>query len=67
VDLPLGETLTLTVTSDHDDELHAHGFEVEVPVKAGVPTQVNLAAKDPGVFEVELHEPALTLLTVAVR
>jgi hypothetical protein len=52
-----GETLTLTVTSDHDDELHAHGFEVEVPVKAGVPTQVNLAAKDPGVFEVELHEP----------
>ena len=67
VDLPLGETLTLTVTRDHDDELHAHGFDVEVPLKAGVPTQIALTGKTPGVYEVELHEPALTLLTVAVR
>ena len=67
VDLPVGQTLTLVVTSDHDDELHAHGFEVEVPLKAGVPTSVTLTGKDAGVFEVETHEPALTLLTVAVR
>ncbi|HEY6741358.1 MAG TPA: hypothetical protein VI110_03295 [Lapillicoccus sp.] len=67
VDLPVGEMLTVVVTSDHDDELHAHGFEVEVPLKAGVPTTITLTGKDPGVFEVELHEPALTLLTVAVR
>jgi hypothetical protein len=67
VDLPVGQLLTLVVTSDHDDELHAHGFEVEVPLKAGVPTQVALTGKDPGVYEVEVHHPALTLLTVAVR
>ena len=67
VDLPVGETLTLVVTSDHDDELHAHGFEVEVPLKAGVPTQLSLTGKQPGLYEVETHEPALTLLTVAVR
>ena len=67
VDLPIGQTLTLTVTSDHDDELHAHGFDVEVPLKAGVPTSITLTGKDAGVFEVETHEPALTLLTVAVR
>ncbi len=67
VDLPVGATLTLTVTSDHDDELHAHGFEVEQNIKAGVPTTITITGKDPGVFEVELHEPALTLLTVAVR
>ena len=24
-----GQTLELVVTSDHDDELHAHGFDVE--------------------------------------
>ena len=59
VDLPVGQLLTLVVTSDHDDELHA--------LKAGVPTQVALTGKDPGVYEVELHHPALTLLTVAVR
>ena len=67
VDLPVGANLTLTVTSDHDDELHAHGFEVEQDITAGVPTTITLTGKDPGVFEVELHEPALTLLTVAVR
>ena len=38
VDLPVGETLTLVVSSDHEDDLHALGFEVEVPLKAGVPT-----------------------------
>jgi plastocyanin len=67
VDLPVGQTLTLVVTSDHDDELHAHGFDVEVPLKAGVPASITLTGKDAGVFEVETHEPALTLLTVAVR
>jgi hypothetical protein len=67
VDLPLGSTLELVVTSDHDDELHAHGFEAEAALKAGVPATLRLTAKETGVFEVETHEPALTLLTVAVR
>ena len=67
VDLPVGQTLTLVVTSDHDDQLHAHGFEVEEDIKAGVPASIALTGKDPGVYEVELHHPALTLLTVAVR
>lgn len=67
VDLPVGSTLDLVVTADHDDELHAHGFNVEAPLKAGVPTTLRLTAKDPGVYEVETHEPALTLLSVAVR
>ena len=67
VDLPVGQTLTLVVTSDHGDQLHAHGFEVEEDIKAGVPATIALTGKDPGVYEVELHHPALTLLTVAVR
>ena len=48
VDLPVGQTLTLVVTSDHDDELHAHGFEVEEDIKAGVPTTVALTGKEAG-------------------
>ncbi len=67
VDLPVGQTLTVVVTSDHADELHAHGFEVEQEIAAGVPGTIALTGKDPGVYEVELHHPALTLLTVAVR
>jgi hypothetical protein len=67
VDLPVGQSLTLVVTTDHDDELHAHGFEIETQVRANMPTTITLTGKEPGVFEVELHEPALTILTVAVR
>ena len=63
---PSVSTLELVVTSDHDDELHAHGFDQE-QLKAGVPTTLRLTGTDPGVYEVETHEPALTLLTVAVR
>lgn len=67
VELAVGQTLELTVTSDHDDELHAHGFDAEAPLKAGVPATISLTGRSAGVYEVETHEPALTLLTVAVR
>jgi len=67
VDLKVGEKLTLVVTSDHDDELHAHGFDVEGTLKAGTPTTVVLTGTEPGLFEVETHEPALRLMMVAVR
>ncbi len=67
VDLAVGATLTLVVTSDHDDQLHAHGFDVEAKLTAAKPTTIALTGRDPGVFEVETHHPALTLVTVAVR
>jgi plastocyanin len=67
VDLKVGETLTLIVTSDHDDEIHAHGFEVEGELKAGVPSTVTVTGTEPGLFEVETHEPPLRLMMIAVR
>ena len=67
VDLAVGATLTLVVTSDHDDQLHAHGFDVQAKLTAAKPTTIALTGRDPGVFEVETHHPALTLVTVAVR
>ncbi len=67
VEVPIGTTLELVVTSDHDDELHAHGFDAEATLKAGVPTTLRLTPTEPGVYEVETHEPPLTLLSIAVR
>ncbi|HET7399997.1 MAG TPA: hypothetical protein VFJ94_15890 [Intrasporangium sp.] len=67
VELAAGDRLVLVVTSDHDDELHAHGFDVSAALKAGVAATVTLSGATPGVYDVETHEPALTLLTVAVR
>ena len=67
VDLAVGETLTLIITSDHDDELHVHGFEVEAALESGRPTSVTVTGKAPGVYEVETHEAGLRLLKIAVR
>ncbi len=58
--------MTLVVTSDHDDEVHAHGFELELPMKANVPVTMMLKGGAPGVYEVEMHHPALTLMKIAV-
>ncbi len=67
VDLAVGETLTLIVTSDRDDDLHVHGFEVQATLVPGRPTSVTLTGEAPGVYEVETHDTALRLLKIAVR
>ena len=67
VDLAVGESLTIAVTSDHDDTLHAHGFEVAKDIKAGTQAEVTIKGAQTGSFEFELHSPELRLFTVAVR
>ncbi|GAB3434590.1 hypothetical protein GCM10027517_02840 [Phycicoccus ginsengisoli] len=67
VDLRVGETITLVVTSDHADQLHVHGFDIERQLPAGRPVSVELTGQSPGVYEVETHEPGLRLLKLAVR
>lgn len=68
VDLAVGETLRLLVTSDGGSAIHTHGLgDIEAPLTPGEPTTVDLVGDVPGVYEVELHDPDLLLLQVAVR
>jgi hypothetical protein len=67
VSLAVGNTLTLVITSDRDNTLHAHGFDVEAHLGAGQPTTVTLTGQTPGSYEVETHDPELRLLVVNVR
>jgi hypothetical protein len=67
VDLGIGESLTLTVTSDHADQLHLHGFEIEKDLVAGQPLSVTVTGSQPGIYEVETHHPELRLLKIAVK
>jgi plastocyanin len=67
VEIRSGQTLRLVVTTDHDDELHAHGYDVERELVAGQPTTVDLTGAPPGLYAVETHHPELSLLQVAVR
>jgi hypothetical protein len=67
VEVPLGSQIQLQVTSDVDDELHVHGFDVEEPLEAGRTTVLKLTADQQGVFEVETHETELELVQLEVR
>ncbi len=67
VKIPLGSAVELQVTSDVDDEVHVHGYEVEQPLAAGVTTTIELQADEKGLYEVEMHETGLELLQLEVR
>jgi heme/copper-type cytochrome/quinol oxidase subunit 2 len=57
IDVEVGQTIVLKVTSDEHDEVHAHtegdGYELEVPAGTTVTGEFELNA--PGSYEVESH------------
>jgi heme/copper-type cytochrome/quinol oxidase subunit 2 len=67
VDVPAGTPVHLTVTADRTTQLHVHVVNIEKPVTAGTPTTVTFTPTQPGVYEVELHDPDLLLVKLAVR
>lgn len=69
IDVARGTTVTLHVTSDADDEIHAHtagdGYELEV--RAGQPATGSFVASDVGSFEVESHHLDKVIAILNVR
>ncbi len=57
IDVSVGQEVILQVTSDQDDEIHAHtgGNGYELRVKAGQPITGSFTVPGPGSFEVESH------------
>jgi hypothetical protein len=57
INVQVGQKVILNVTSDTDDEIHAHiggdGYQLAVP--AGRPTKGSFTLESPGSFEVESH------------
>ena len=66
VELARGTTLILRITADHTDEVHVHGYDIEIPVGSGAPVTRQIVLDEVGRFEVESHEPALTILQLVV-
>ena len=67
VEVPRGATVRLVVTSDVDDEIHVHGYDVAGEVEAGRPSATGFVADQSGLFEVETHETELALVQLEVR
>jgi FtsP/CotA-like multicopper oxidase with cupredoxin domain len=69
IDVDLGQTIVLNVTSDEADEIHAHtdgdGYELEVP--AGKKVTGEFAINGPGSYEVESHHLEKTIVILNAR
>ncbi|MEQ1872897.1 MAG: hypothetical protein ABL953_04140 [Ilumatobacteraceae bacterium] len=63
----LGTEVTLTITSpDADDEIHAHGIDIEQEVAAGESTTFTFVADTVGAIEVESHVTDDLLVVIEV-
>jgi hypothetical protein len=68
VEVKTGDQVHIRVTSDHADEVHVHGYDIEKEVGAGSTATIDFTANIPGQFEVEAHEVSPGLLfTLVVR
>lgn len=69
VDVEVGQTIVLNVTSDEDDEVHAHtegdGYELEVP--AGKKVTGKFEINSPGSYEVESHHLEKVIVILNAR
>lgn len=67
VEVPLGEPIDLVITADVAGELHVHATpEQELAYEAGT-TTIPLTIDQPGIVEVESHDPALVVVQLEVR
>lgn len=66
VEVGLGATVRLSVTSDVADEVHVHGVDLYADVAPGQASSVEFVADQPGVFEVELHDAGTVLTRLQV-
>ncbi|MGI8456734.1 MAG: hypothetical protein ACR2LI_01285 [Propionibacteriaceae bacterium] len=68
IDIRKGQTVALTVTSDHDDEVHVHGdYDIELPVSSGTSVTKSFVADKTGSVEVESHHPEKIIAILNVR
>ncbi len=69
IDTTVGTTVVFKVTSDMDDEIHAHtgGDGYELAVEAGKPATGSVTLTSPGSFEVESHHLEKVIVILNAR
>jgi FtsP/CotA-like multicopper oxidase with cupredoxin domain len=56
VEVAKGDTVRIVVTSDTEDEIHLHGYDIEKEAAPGKPARFKFKATLEGAFELESHE-----------
>jgi hypothetical protein len=69
LDVAVGQKVVLNVTSDIDEEIHAHalGDGYQLDVSAGKPATGSFVVSDPGSFYVEAHHLEKVIVILNVR
>lgn len=67
VEVPVGEDVTLDVTSDVAEEVHVHGYDKTLDLEPGETASLTFTADIPGVFEVELEGAGTLLFELEVQ
>ena len=65
-EVSVGDLARVIVTSDVDDEVHLHVYNLVVMVDVGVPALLDLEATVPGIFEAELHHAGFRVFELQV-
>ena len=55
IEVPSGSVIALMVTSDTDDTVHVHGYDIVRAVSVSDPAHFAFSTDIPGVFDVELE------------
>lgn len=66
LDIPLGEDVTISITSDTADEGHLHGYDIFLDLEAGETAELVFTADIPGIFELELENSHIDLAELQV-
>ena len=62
-----GDDIRFIVDSDVDEEVHFHGYDIGMDVKAGGTVEFDVPATLEGVFEVELEESVVPIAEITVN
>ncbi len=61
------DTVVINLSSDADHEVHLHGYDKEVELKAGQPGKMEFTANQTGRFIVELHPSEQEIAALQVQ
>jgi hypothetical protein len=64
--VPVGTPVRFVVTADVTDEVHLHGYDLKANVTPTAPATLDVVAKVPGIFEIELEKKGLQLAQLEV-
>ncbi|WP_375000521.1 hypothetical protein [Aeromicrobium sp. CTD01-1L150] len=68
VEVTVGEPITISVTSDHEDEIHVHADpEVSIFAEPGETVEETFTIDTPGQAAVESHHLGVTIVQLVVR